>query len=493
MFLDEFKKARLVSVPIISITSTDQPNLVNTLLPVIGDEPVIEWDIARGAKGRNDAGKAVVSSLFDSPEKSRDIILLLDACQNMPESCALFIHNAQKFITNIVLTQRLVNLRSLFSQNFRTVILLSPSMTLPEELENDILVLNEPLPDGSDYEEMVTSLYEVAKEDNPKIPKLTTERITKSVGLLRGLSPFSANQALALSISKEQGIDLDTLWQRKKQAIEGVDGLKITYGGVKFDEVKGLTVIKQFFTDIFNGANPPTGVIYLDEIEKSLAGASKESNESSGTSKDALGVLLSAMQDYSWRGNILYGVSGTGKSYIAKATASSFGVPNVTLDLGAAKGHYVGDSEKMIRRVIEVLRSMFGSGAYFLATSNDLSSLPDELRGRFISTWFFNLPDKAEKEAMWSMYLKKFEIVSTSLPDDTSWSSRDIYNCCSLASTMNQSPLYVSKYLTTASRQTEAVEKMRDEANGKFLSTSYPGYYMKEHTVEPLAKRKIRV
>ena len=342
MFLDEFKKARLVSVPIISITSTDQPNLVNTLLPVIGDEPVIEWDIARGAKGRNDAGKAVVSSLFDSPEKSRDIILLLDACQNMPESCALFIHNAQKFITNIVLTQRLVNLRSLFSQNFRTVILLSPSMTLPEELENDILVLNEPLPDGSDYEEMVTSLYEVAKEDNPKIPKLTTERITKSVGLLRGLSPFSANQALALSISKEQGIDLDTLWQRKKQAIEGVDGLKITYGGVKFDEVKGLTVIKQFFTDIFNGANPPTGVIYLDEIEKSLAGASKESNESSGTSKDALGVLLSAMQDYSWRGNILYGVSGTGKSYIAKATASSFGVPNVTLDLGAAKGHYVG-------------------------------------------------------------------------------------------------------------------------------------------------------
>ena len=53
---------------------------------------------------------------------------------------------------------------------------------------------------------------------------------SKTVDILRGLSAFAAEQVVAMSLSKD-GIDEETLWQRKKRMIEQTPGLQVWKGG----------------------------------------------------------------------------------------------------------------------------------------------------------------------------------------------------------------------------------------------------------------------
>lgn len=150
------------------------------------------------------------------------------------------------------------------------------------------------------------------------------------------------------------------------------------------------------------------------------------------------------------RGALLVGVAGCGKSLVCKAIASSWGVPLLRLDPGAAKSKYVGDSEKNIRQVLSIADAVgncvlwldevekqfsgavngaldggvasdaFGTfltwmqerkgGAFVLATSNDVSQLPPEFlrKGRFDEIFFVDLPSKIEREEILRVSLRKF-------------------------------------------------------------------------------------
>jgi len=75
-------------------------------------------------------------------------------------------------------------------------------------------------------------------------------------------------------------------------------------------------------------------------------------------------------------------------------------------------------------------------GRVFIGTSNDISKLPPEFTRaeRFDGVFFLDLPDRAEKEAIWSMYRAHFEIPDgQNRPDDTSWTGAEIKACCRLA------------------------------------------------------------
>jgi SpoVK/Ycf46/Vps4 family AAA+-type ATPase len=148
------------------------------------------------------------------------------------------------------------------------------------------------------------------------------------------------------------------------------------------------------------------------------------------------------------KGMLAVGVTGCGKSLIAKATATALGVPLLKLDLGALKAKYVGDSEGNIRkafRVIEAIgrcvvwvdeieKQMAGSSsgasdggvsadalgvvlnwmqertseAFVIATANDISGLPPELfrKGRFDDIFFVDLPNEVERVAVLKAALK---------------------------------------------------------------------------------------
>jgi hypothetical protein len=149
------------------------------------------------------------------------------------------------------------------------------------------------------------------------------------------------------------------------------------------------------------------------------------------------------------RGILLAGVQGCGKSLAAKFVARSWGLSLVKLDAGRLYSKWAGESERNLRRVIQLAESMapvvlwideleksfasFGSSEYdggtsqrifatllswmqekrkpvfLVATANDVFRLPPELmrKGRFDELFFVDLPSPAEREAIFGIHLRR--------------------------------------------------------------------------------------
>lgn len=151
------------------------------------------------------------------------------------------------------------------------------------------------------------------------------------------------------------------------------------------------------------------------------------------------------------KGVLLVGVQGGGKSLAAKAVAGAWGVPLLRLDFGALYNKFFGETEKNIRRALELAELMspcilwldeiekgistgdFDSGTsqrvlatfltwmaenskavFIVATANDIQALPAELirKGRMDEIFFVDLPEPAVREEIFRIHLKKRKVNS---------------------------------------------------------------------------------
>jgi hypothetical protein len=104
-------------------------------------------------------------------------------------------------------------------------------------------VLDEPLPSADDLARIVKDTFAAAEIDEPA---LNVGR--RAVDALLGLSAFSAEQALAMSLAKS-GLDTEQLWERKRQVIEQTPGLSVWRGGESFADIGGCENIKTVTTN----------------------------------------------------------------------------------------------------------------------------------------------------------------------------------------------------------------------------------------------------
>jgi SpoVK/Ycf46/Vps4 family AAA+-type ATPase len=119
----------------------------------------------------------------------------------------------------------------------------------------------------------------------------------------------------------------------------------------------------------------------------------------------------------------------------------------------------------------------------FIATCNSIASLPPELRRRFtLGTFFFDLPSDEERETIWGIYLKKYN-VSGELPNDEGWTGAEIKECCRKAHRLGITLMQASRYIVPVSRSAaEQIKALRQMASGKFISASTPGVYQYQET-----------
>ena len=151
------------------------------------------------------------------------------------------------------------------------------------------------------------------------------------------------------------------------------------------------------------------------------------------------------------KGLLMVGVPGCGKSLTAKAVASTWNFPLIRLDISAAFGGVVGQSESNIRDALkiaeaaspcvlfidEIEKGLAGAGGsgdldsgvtqrvfgtiltwlndvekpvFVVATSNNLSNLPPELKrkGRFDEIFFLDLPDSRSRMEILNIHLNKW-------------------------------------------------------------------------------------
>lgn len=198
----------------------------------------------------------------------------------------------------------------------KLAILLSPDDDLHPDLESTFSVLKHPLPEPSEHED---HFAELVKGAGLKI------EMHGALRAVRGLTSTRQEDAFALGIvdakkRKLSHVDLGVLRRYKESEIGDLGYLQVAEPTLGFSEIKGHEYLK-------------------DWLRTRALGFTERAREAGLPHP---------------RGLLAVGPPGTGKSRMAEATAHQWGCPYLTLDVGAAMGKYLGESEANINHALEV-------------------------------------------------------------------------------------------------------------------------------------------
>jgi SpoVK/Ycf46/Vps4 family AAA+-type ATPase len=307
-----------------------------------------------------------------------------------------------------------------FKASRKTVILVSPVLRIPPELEKDITVLDLDMPGDIELAAVLDETVEQMK-DNPKVAvRLEGDGREKIVKALTGLTRAEAENALAKAIVTNSRIDRDDvemLLAEKEQIIRKSGTLEFYGTPERFGSIGGL-----------------------DELKRWLRGRGRAFSEAARV----FGLP-------SPKGLLLVGVPGCGKSLTAKSVAAEWKMPLLKFDLGKVFGSFVGQSEENMRRAMktaeavapcvmwidEIEKGLAGSRGqsgdsgtatrvfgtlltwmeenrkqvFTIATANDIDGLPPELlrKGRFDEIFFIDLPTPRERATILAIHLTKHD------------------------------------------------------------------------------------
>jgi hypothetical protein len=494
-FFKQFQATRTAATPLVAVRTSDPPSTIAGIAQCalngkVEKTPLLVWDIIHGLRGLNTAGVAEANRLLNgaNPAEVAKPAETLALIEEAAEDAIIFFHQGHRYLTDPAVIQGISNLRNVYKANGTMLVLLVvPGAILPSELARDMTVLDEPLPTVEELGEIVRALFEAyCKQDSVKQAglKLTAADTERAVDALVGLPAFCAEQSLAISLTP-QGVDFDALWERKRQAIEQTKGLSIHRGGNKFADLGGLEGIKKFGNLLIKGKQSFRLVLWVDEIEKGMAGTG---TDSSGTKTDMVGHLLTWMQEKEVDAMLLYGVAGSGKSEFAKVLANECGCPCARFDIGGMEDKYIGESGGNIRTATAVADAMAQNRVLVVATCNSTSTLPPELFRRMtMGIWFFDKPTGEELAAIWKIYRAKYKIgAKDQQPNDVDWTGANIRICCQLASRLSINLMEASTYIVPVGKSAaEAIAGMRTQASNRYLSASQGGTYQQEATAAP--------
>lgn len=499
IFIDKFKACRRAGVPIVGVETLDPAATIDMIRAAFPKAPVMQWDIQRGLTPASALAEPVVSAICggDNPALSTgNPSEMLAKITAVPEKTIVLMHQANALLEStdqgvvLPVSQGIWNLRDVFKAKQATLVLLGTSIVLPTFLRNDVMVLSEELPGVGEIKKIVTEVAEAAG-----LQQLPNELSTGYAKSLLGLSAFAAEQSFATSIQKNGNgllVDEKALWERKCKVAEQTRGLSIYRGAETYKDVIGYENAKGFLKKMMSGPDAPEVYIFIDEIEKQLAGFG---TDTSGVATEMMGKMLTWMQDQDILGVTLIGAGGTGKSLVGKATGNEAQKPTVMFDLSAMKGSLVGQSTNNIIAAQKMVNGMAGGGRIMvIATCNRFATLPPELKRRFsLGTFFFDLPAADERASIWEYYMEKFKLESEDdmMPDDDGWTGAEIKNCCNIAWRLNTTLVEAAKYVVPISKSAgDEIQKLRDMAEGKFISASNSGFYKQSRTAAVSAPRK---
>lgn len=402
----------------------------------------------------------------------------------------LVMKNLHRFIASTEIMQALQQQIIAGKQNRTFVVVLSPVVAIPTELEKLFVVIEHAMPDRQQLEEIARG---IATEDG-ELPDAAG--MATVLDAAAGLTRVEAEGAFSLSLVRHNRIAPDAVWELKAGMLKKSGLLQLYHGDEDFSSLGGLESLKAF-------------------CKRSLLNTGRDN-----PLKRPRGVLL-------------LGVPGTGKSAFAKALGKETGRPTLVLDIGAMMGSLVGQTEQNIRRALQIADAMspcilfvdelekalsgatgsgqtdsgvssrlFGtllswmndhtSNVYLVATCNDISQMPPELTRaeRFDGIVFLDLPGREQKDRIWEQYVSLYELdVNQRRPKDDTWTGAEIRACCRLAALldlpMSQAALNVVPVAVTAA---ESVERLRTWASGRCLSADAPGIY--QHSGSPSGTRR---
>lgn len=444
------------------------------------------WDVDRGLQI---PGQAAADAASDPVAAIRSV----NALATKDGSALLVLPNFHRFLqqsTEVV--QALAHQIQTGKNNRTFLVVLSPVVQIPTELEKLFTVVEHDLPDRQQLEAIAGG---IATEKN-EMPK--GEDLQRLLDAAAGLTRYEAEGAFSLSLVRHAKLRPEAVWELKAGMLKKSGLLQLHRGTETFADLGGLDALKQFCRRALRprqGAARPKGVLLLSP-------------------------------------------PGCGKSAFCKALGNETGRPTLILDVGALLGSLVGQTEQNIRQALRIADAMspailmvdeiekalsgvssgagdsgvsarlFGtfltwlsdhtSDVFVVATANDISKLPPEFARaeRFDAVFFLDLPGSAEREKIWPIHLGRYGLADGTRerrPEDRDWTGAEIQSCCRLAALLDLPLKDAAKNVVPVSATAaESVEKLRAWAAGRCLDASSPGIYTRG-AAEPVAPAGRRV
>ncbi|MGB5974444.1 MAG: AAA family ATPase [Nodosilinea sp.] len=297
----------------------------------------------------------------------------------------------------------------------KTIVLMSPIQEIPIELEKEVVVLDFPLPNMSELDEVLST--EMNRARGSSISTEEREKLLKAaLGLTRDEAEkvYRKARVMAKRLTAEE---VDIVLSEKKQLIRRNGILEFMDVDETISSVGGLEELKHWL--------------------KQRSDAFTERAREYGLPQP--------------KGMLILGVPGCGKSLIAKTTSRLWGLPLLRLDLGRVyDGSTVGRSEANLRNALRTAESIspcvlfideidkafaggvgssdsdggtssriFGtfltwmqektSPVFVMATANRVEKLPSEFlrKGRFDEIFFVDLANAEERKDIFHIHLQK--------------------------------------------------------------------------------------
>ena len=394
--------------PIIYVVSWEEKRVEEALRAITKarNKKMYQWTVTQG----------MVLNPLNRDEATRDPLAALDFVMESRDQAVFLLKDFHPFLNDTSLVRRLRDLTYALKTSYKTLILLSPVLKLPPELEKEITVVDYALPSLEDLGKLLDSIIESVRT-NPQVQtQMTTEEREQVLQAALGLTATEAENVFAKSLVERRKFDTDVILSEKEQIIRKSAILEYYRTSDAFADVGGLDLLK-------------------DWMDKRTVAFTEKA------------------RDYGLpapKGILILGVQGCGKSLSSKAIASLWKLPLLRMDVGKIFGGIVGQSEENIRKAIRVAEStapnivwidelekgfsgtqssgisdggttarVFGTflawlqdktaPCFVVATANDVSALPPELlrKGRFDEIFFVDLPDEPEREEIFNIHLKK--------------------------------------------------------------------------------------
>ena len=397
--------------PIITVETSEEQRFC-VLVEQVAERlevPLYTWSVTTGLARAG--GAALYNS--DQPEQA------LANIGTIHGDAIFLLKDFARYCDNDRISRKMRDLADGFRTGKRSIVLLAASIALPPELSADVAAFQLGLPSA---EELLSGIRRTLAEVSASqgVPNLLD-----SAGLgqlarnLTGLSEDEALRVLRQSVLARGKADselLDDVLDAKRQALRADGLLETVKRDASFTDVVGLERLR-------------------DWVAKRKSAWTPEGQR--------FGLVPP-------KGVLITGVQGCGKSLAARAVAGEWGYELVRLDAGALYDKFVGESEKRLRKALDLAQKLAPvvlwideiekafasagssgdadaglsqrllatlltwmqdreSGVFLAATSNNITVLPPEMlrKGRFDEIFFVDLPTAQARAALFTLHLKK--------------------------------------------------------------------------------------
>ena len=415
MTIEELKQVDILiraRYPIIYIVSSEEQRVINLLKKQTKKEKKIHvWSETRGFRniedyelvGNNGGGDPLEALQFVLENKENAIFILLDFHVFLNERA----HEVVRLMREV---------SESLKKSKKSIVLISPILTIPLELEKDITIIDFPLPNQEEIEEILLRIHSDIVGQKKLKAHLSDEQREQIIKTLAGLTQNEIENVLYKSLVETKDYSLNIMIKEKEQIIRKTGILEYYHTQEGIEDVGGLTYLKDWI------------------IKRKYAFKDKARE---------FGLPYP-------KGLLLIGIQGCGKSLCCKVIANIWNFPLLRLDVGSIFQGIVGSSESNMRKAIKLAESIspcilwideiekgfagvqsssfsdagttarvFGTfltwmqektaPVFVVATANRVDVLPPEFlrKGRFDEIFFIDLPNQQERREIFEIHLKK--------------------------------------------------------------------------------------